>query len=874
MIRAEYLRFLQRLNNGNVSSDVCKIGNLVFEHLDDLIPLSTAQGQRVKKVVELAQANLETISSEIQTAPEQVNNQNASVTQLKSINIGPFRGFAKEEVFDLGSRLVLIYGPNGTGKSSFCEALEYGLLGNVAEAESKRFFNQSDYLKNAHTNTFKSPTIMAFDNQGHEVQIDANEALYRFCFVEKNRIDNFSRIAAQVPAKQTLLISTLFGLDSFNRFVHNFTTEIDGRYIDLVGQKALLLQQKRQGLAGSELKLKENTETLQNIVADENNLTKEYREDAIYNQMVIELNGDENNAGTIKTLEAELQKTLAVKSGLTSDGLQGAGKLIYESQTKLVEKQQELAAASQEVAYKQLFEAVSQLQTNSPENCPACKTPIHQAAKNPYIYASEELQKLHHLSALQQEASNLQQKVTQALQNLLQIVSKCCSNLPTNNPLLPYQTLPTAQITIDWGNSLYQKLQDGFTAWQHIEAQVKHLEQGDIAIDEASQLRVTKQQELLRLRGFAQKITELQTRRNTAQQAVSSAQQAINTFDTENAQLISDVEAEKLVVEKNKAIASAYKIFVSKLNTYKESLPRQLVANLGESVVELYNAFNRNDCSSELLATVRLPLTQNQRLEISFQNNPDKFFDALHVLSEGHIRCIGLAILLAKNLKEGCPILIFDDPVNAIDDDHRESIRKTLFEDSYFSDKQIILTCHGEEFFKDIQNMLPSTLASQLKAFTFLPRLGESHIRIDFDCAPRNYIIAARDHFDRNEIRFALTKARQALEALMKNKVWSYVNKYGDGNLRIKKRAANAPIELRNLTEQLKSKITKSDFGDTNKSAVLEPLNTLLGMNGTSREWRYLNKGTHEESNRAEFDRQTVNEIITALEKIDCAFVS
>ena len=27
--------------------------------------------------------------------------------------------------------------------------------------------------------------------------------------------------------------------------------------------------------------------------------------------------------------------------------------------------------------------------------------------------------------------------------------------------------------------------------------------------------------------------------------------------------------------------------------------------------------------------------------------------------------------LASKNIKENCPILIFDDPVNAIDDEHR-----------------------------------------------------------------------------------------------------------------------------------------------------------------------------------------------------------
>lgn len=63
------------------------------------------------------------------------------------MSVGPFRAFARQEEFDLESRLVLIYGPNGTGKSSFCETLEYCLLGNVIDAENKRFHNQNEYLK-------------------------------------------------------------------------------------------------------------------------------------------------------------------------------------------------------------------------------------------------------------------------------------------------------------------------------------------------------------------------------------------------------------------------------------------------------------------------------------------------------------------------------------------------------------------------------------------------------------------------------------------------------------------------------------------------------------------------------------------------------
>lgn len=40
------------------------------------------------------------------------------------------------------------------------------------------------------------------------------------------------------------------------------------------------------------------------------------------------------------------------------------------------------------------------------------------------------------------------------------------------------------------------------------------------------------------------------------------------------------------------------------------------------------------------------------------------------------------------------------------------------------------------------------------------------------------------------------------------------VNKNGDGNLSLKLRSPKSPIELRNLTEQLKSKINKAEFSD------------------------------------------------------------
>ena len=872
MVKVEYLRFLQTLVANDVSDDVRKIANLVFKHIETLIPLSTAQGQRIKKIVELSQTNWSSTSADIQPSREQTAKQECRITQIKKLTVGPFRGFEKQEEFDLSSKLVLIYGPNGTGKSSFCEALEYGLLGNVSEAESKRFRNQNDYMKNAHTNSFAEPILFGMDNQKTDIPITADEALYRFCFIEKNRIDAFSRIAAQTPAKQTELISTLFGLDAFSEFVHNFTDSMD-RYIGLEGAKAKELNQKRQVLVGFKQQFETTIpEELQKLDQDENVLAKEFHANCTFSQMVIELNGTGEKKGLIVQLEEELQKPIGIKSSLTLSEMQSLHHSIEIDIHGLNTKQQELANASQQISFKRLYEAVIQVQENSPEQCPACRTLLSQVTLNPFEHADTELKNLQHLSELQESAKKLNEVISTSLKRLSQIISICCSRFPENNQLSALQ-IADEKVGADWWNYLHQDLCDGITAWQHLEVQVKDLEDMDKQIAYVEETRAEKQNELKRLRVFAEKIVKLQTRREMANDTNKRAKEAIEKFGTENAHLIADVETEKSIVAQNQIIANAYATFVHKLNDYKNNLPAKLVADLGETAVLLYNAFNRHDAKQEQLAEIRLPLQQNQRLEISFSNNPNEFFDALHILSEGHIRCIGLAILTAKNIKEGCPFLIFDDPVNAIDDDHRESIRRTMFEDVYFKDKQIILACHGEEFFKDIQNLLPVEHAQTIKAITFLPK-NDHNICVDHNCPPRNYIIAARTHLDKNEKRDALDKSRKALESLAKYKVWRYVNKHGDGNLSIKLRSATAPIELRNLTEQLKNKITKTNFSDRNKDAVLKPIESLLGMNGDSKEWRYLNKGTHEEADRMEFDRQTVNDIVIALEQLDTALAA
>jgi hypothetical protein len=73
------------------------------------------------------------------------------------------------------------------------------------------------------------------------------------------------------------------------------------------------------------------------------------------------------------------------------------------------------------------------------------------------------------------------------------------------------------------------------------------------------------------------------------------------------------------------------------------------------------------------------------------------------------------------------------------------------------------------------------------------------------------------------------------------------------------------------LVQSLKKEIGKPSFANTQKAQLDAGLSTILGVRQPSREWDYLNKGTHEEEDRGEFDQGIVRSVVEAIEAIDAA---
>ena len=361
-------------------------------------------------------------------------------------------------------------------------------------------------------------------------------------------------------------------------------------------------------------------------------------------------------------------------------------------------------------------------------------------------------------------------------------------------------------------------------------------------------------------------ITEFTTRREQIKVASADARGRIDAFEKQNSTLIAEVAKEQTQIAADKRIQVAYNEFLSLLRRYSSELPEKLMTGLSDLVMELYNEFNVHDAEVDKLAAIYQPATGNDRIELSFVGFPEKRVDALQVLSEGHVRCLGVAILLAKAIKIKAPVIIFDDAINAIDHEHRRGIREALFQSERFANTQIIVTCHSNEFIKDIQNHVDH---SQWISYTFRHHTGDHHPRVLRNLPPQAYLIKARDAINQGDHRGALQPCRQALEMLA-YKIWRWLGKNNLGVISVKLAGEGDQPTLRNLCESLYSNLNKTlTFEHNDKQPLLDGLAKILGISTATPLWHYLNKGTHEEVDREDFDEEVVEELVCLMEKIN-----
>ena len=327
-----------------------------------------------------------------------------------------------------------------------------------------------------------------------------------------------------------------------------------------------------------------------------------------------------------------------------------------------------------------------------------------------------------------------------------------------------------------------------------------------------------------------------------------------------------NAKAEVKIATINNQTISAYTAIVTNLKQYRSQLPLQLIQNLNEKTTEYYNAINAYDPDHYLAKEIKLPSQPNEELIIIFNDDTNKEENALVVLSEGHIKCLGLAILLAKAEQENVPFIIFDDIVNAVDDEHRTAIRELLTQHPEIVSKQKIISCHGQDFIRMLKEAIPSDQqqASEVMSYTFLDNKDGRSISVSDTDTCQNYIVLAEESYGVGNDKLCLDNLRKSLELLNK-KVWKRLYNKHKCALTVKIWTPTREPDLRSVCDSLIRELNRLAriIADQNHQELSDLYQRLLPH------WQYFNDGTHGNELLEEFEKPIIKALLDSIKEIE-----
>lgn len=849
-----------------------RLANLVLDRFVDVANSGAAAGRRGKLIAKLIVDKGDSISSEFKLETDEAQGNESPITRLKKITVEDFRGFSDKLTFEFKNPYTFVYGPNGTGKTSLCEALEFGLLGSISEAEAKRI-QTAEYITNAISRKSSKPVLYGDTSVAQDVVVGHDPAHFEFCFIEKNRIDGFARVAANTPAAQQTRLAALFGLEEFNSFATQFNESIES-YIDCVGKKGKDLSDREKGIAGHKAILAGLPEKAKDAEARKTALLAKYPECNALVEVKGLLSGLDGSGGMQKANNAEIGRLQTIKPALDprTDEITDAVDSLLKLFKEKVEAQILLDQYKEQLSLRDLYDAVLSNREKFDNVCPACSSELYHDGMlvvpvDPYDHAAGKLKQFD--AALEAEKRikeirltldsgwrDLQAKFAKLPSTASSVsfaraaeIDSFCEAAANAKAQVDVERLLSAMHALDeLLNALNDAVAKFNVAVEQSKAAIKTLEAGSIVI--------TKDLE---------EIVAISTLIDANAGSEAASNEALENFNRANEDLIREAASEKPGVVRNKAYSLAYDSFRQKLLNYNAALPISLAAELNEKTLTFYNEINKNDHPSDKLKSLTLPTATGEKIQIKFENGGT--CDALHVLSEGHTRCLGLAILLAKITRDDLPFLIFDDVVNSIDDEHRGAIIDLILNANEVGKRQLIVTTHGEDFVKRLENAIPTKRYKEMVTrIDFITPLSGKKIAVRLD-SPRHYLVVASQSYEEGRIRDCLSYVRKSFEDLL-NRLWKKIaGKKLSAQLSIGMRGPGSP-DLMSLATGLRAFLEKKDV-EVFQEAIPH-LAEILGQGEKHMiEWNYLNKGTHEEDQAEEFDASVVRHMLETVMKLD-----
>gem|GEM_PF-6898955 len=638
--------------------------------------------------------------------------------RIKQVKINGIRGFYYLEdsphIIELDGKHLFLYGENGTGKSSFLDAIEWCLTGEVEESKTRRV-DKREFLINKFCDKKDAPFVeIIYVHNGQEESFCRKvnsktkfvfEDLAGDHFIDTKRIENFV-----IDTKQSLWdrFSTLLGFEDlieFDRRLRKLKNTAEKKYQEITEK----LRQQEKELEG-----------LENRMAE---LRGKFK-DSVEEDLEIKLNEEENRSRSERF--KKLQEFI-----INLDGIIKELEEKMNLDEKLKEYKSKLANAQEMITEVEISEVVNTAyeyfkKTEEVTTCPVCGQPIeYYDVLRRLENLKENLSKIINLKS---EIRKINNSIEQKQQSLLETAEKV-KNL--------YFHLYKKELNIEISKEEFDR-----NLISDLETIKEDVRRESDAINE-----------ILRLSQEWGRYKEI--KQNSEKSKISK-----ETLETRM----------KVVKKIYDDICDFYEIYRRK---YAERIAKELENISKNEVTLIYNKINQSE--NEVVDTfiIEPDIGNIEEPKISFRaviKGTQKVVDALSILSTGHLRCLGFALLVAriKSNPNSLNFIAIDDPIYSIDHEHRYNLITYLRE--LGSQYQLIITTSDRVFYDIIKHQFNgNSFKPYNTSFGSISNCQNTEVVLSIDIKPcyRSYIEKAEEYSYINEIRAASLYARLALETVL-----------------------------------------------------------------------------------------------------------
>lgn len=851
-----YREFYRTLVDSNSNPLVTRIGAIILNNFEDICKTKNVMGQRGNRLASLIQEEMN--KQVVVGAGNRTEPSSQAIKQLTKLTVSCFRGFQTTHEFEFGKKYTFIYGPNGTGKTSLVDALEYALNGRINEADAREIPTER-YISNVYSGEPSKINLMGIDKTGHEVLIEPDPEAFSLSILERNRIDSFARISVGSSKSTMSRLADLVGLNQWNNFVKEFPMTIETRFVLKDEQKISLehISSEIATLKGDLANQKELFEQATHAAAD---LRKKYAEksnDLLKKELVKQL-------ASYKTSQSKMQVIPVLDTEKITQ--------LVVSREKIEKLQEQKNAAvmivnkfKQELTLAELAKAVQQVEDDFPNECPVCESKIYDEngklllAADPYRHAdnvqNDAREALESEKKLKEAESKLNREKITYSNLVFGIQSALTANSASQKELQQYvseigESHGFKTLSDDLIRNIEQEfekinaqIEKNNQKYQYLSANVERISNEIVTIDSASsmgadfdQRKIAGEEKLATLSIHEQKLRQIEKDSRAFNDAI-------------------------------KEYISAYKTYYKCIQKFTKNKTVKAVADLNDRTKKFYNAINFYENDSEKLLDLKLPDSEKSTVMITFNDAKKDPIDALEVLSEGHLRVLGLSILLAKAIRDRQQFIIFDDVVNSIDDEHRLAIAELITgNEKSLKHIQWIITTHGQQFKELLDNLTKGSgdydRTSNKRSIVF--REKEADADIYSFSKTDNYLTLAEIALGNSDLRSALANSRRAVE-MIRDRLWNlYTKRFGDriiATVDLAKPSIDLHTAITLLNSYTKKVMLDSRISEEEKE-LLVPIKSRLTAITDDNNWTQLNKGTHVEEDGAELHAGKAKKII------------